>query len=144
MLFFFFFSSRRRHTRCSRDWSSDVCSSDLPALRPGAVGGNFGGMSLPARGRLHLSLRTVLLLLVVAAALYAGGLSLFFFFESARSAVSAVVTVLWLLLAVVFLPIALLLFRQRIDRPLKDLDAGLARVADGDLPVEVPVHRRAA
>src|SRR2546422_2585018 len=27
---FFFFSSRRRHTRCSRDWSSDVCSSDLP------------------------------------------------------------------------------------------------------------------
>src|SRR2546422_1477500 len=28
-LFFFFFSSRRRHTRCSRDWSSDVCSSDL-------------------------------------------------------------------------------------------------------------------
>src|SRR5687768_17930901 len=27
----FFFSSRRRHTRCSRDWSSDVCSSDLPS-----------------------------------------------------------------------------------------------------------------
>src|SRR2546429_4456739 len=26
---YFFFSSRRRHTRCSRDWSSDVCSSDL-------------------------------------------------------------------------------------------------------------------
>src|SRR5687768_17581605 len=25
----FFFSSRRRHTRCSRDWSSDVSSSDL-------------------------------------------------------------------------------------------------------------------
>src|SRR5687768_17712569 len=25
----FFFSSRRRHTRCSREWSSDVCSSDL-------------------------------------------------------------------------------------------------------------------
>src|SRR2546429_3287833 len=30
----FFFSSRRRHTRCSRDWSSDVCSSDLEELRP--------------------------------------------------------------------------------------------------------------
>src|SRR5204863_1167908 len=32
---FFFFSSRRRHTRSLRDWSSDVCSSDLelpPAL----------------------------------------------------------------------------------------------------------------
>src|SRR5256884_6996681 len=28
-MFAFFFSSRRRHTRCSRDWSSDVCSSDL-------------------------------------------------------------------------------------------------------------------
>src|SRR5262245_63771482 len=27
---FFFFSSRRRHTRCLSDWSSDVCSSDLP------------------------------------------------------------------------------------------------------------------
>src|SRR6266550_4653698 len=30
---FFFFSSRRRHTRCSRDWSSDVCSSDLHVER---------------------------------------------------------------------------------------------------------------
>src|SRR6266498_6025687 len=28
-LYVFFFSSRRRHTRCGRDWSSDVCSSDL-------------------------------------------------------------------------------------------------------------------
>src|SRR6266852_1758781 len=28
-IFFFFFSSRRRHTRCYRDWSSDVCSSEL-------------------------------------------------------------------------------------------------------------------
>src|SRR5476651_1730387 len=36
-MFFFFFSSRRRHTRYWRDWSSDVCSSDLawadPAFR---------------------------------------------------------------------------------------------------------------
>src|SRR3712207_8682964 len=30
---FFFFSSRRRHTRYWRDWSSDVCSSDLQAIR---------------------------------------------------------------------------------------------------------------
>src|SRR5690606_40255301 len=29
----FFFSSRRRHTRFSRDWSSDVCSSDLGEIR---------------------------------------------------------------------------------------------------------------
>src|SRR5207245_5108970 len=37
--FFFFFSSRRRHTRCYRDWSSDVCSSDLAIsrLRRGGV-----------------------------------------------------------------------------------------------------------
>src|SRR5690349_23011683 len=42
--FFFFFSSRRRHTRSLRDWSSDVCSSDLvfigmvPAENPRLVG----------------------------------------------------------------------------------------------------------
>src|SRR6266496_3054458 len=56
MVFFmrsFFFSSRRRHTRSLRDWSSDVCSSDLvllAELRPrllgglrGLAGGRFGG-----------------------------------------------------------------------------------------------------
>src|SRR5690606_40302858 len=35
----FFFSSRRRHTRFSRDWSSDVCSSDLIFLLFGVFGG---------------------------------------------------------------------------------------------------------
>src|SRR5699024_11713092 len=36
--YFFFFSSRRRHTRSKRDWSSDVCSSDLIAIsRPWLV-----------------------------------------------------------------------------------------------------------
>src|SRR5690606_39285128 len=35
----FFFSSRRRHTRFSRDWSSDVCSSDLDRK---AVAGHIG------------------------------------------------------------------------------------------------------
>src|SRR5260370_15508328 len=33
VFFCFFFSSRRRHTRFKCDWSSDVCSSDLSALR---------------------------------------------------------------------------------------------------------------
>src|SRR5437870_7955098 len=33
----FFFSSRRRHTRWPRDWSSDVCSSDLDAPSPAAL-----------------------------------------------------------------------------------------------------------
>src|SRR2546429_8321491 len=42
----FFFSSRRRHTRCSRDWSSDVCSSDL-ALGERLVGSRDVGI----RGR---------------------------------------------------------------------------------------------
>src|SRR5438046_9600044 len=31
VILFFFFSSRRRHTRLVSDWSSDVCSSDLPS-----------------------------------------------------------------------------------------------------------------
>src|SRR5438046_5979222 len=34
--FVFFFSSRRRHTRLVSDWSSDVCSSDLGGVLPGA------------------------------------------------------------------------------------------------------------
>src|SRR5205809_4970145 len=37
----FFFSGRRRHTRCSRDWSSDVCSSDLLFFSGFGVGGGF-------------------------------------------------------------------------------------------------------
>src|SRR5215475_4698967 len=61
---FFFFSSRRRHTRFSRDWSSDVCSSDLsshrswrvprwrqrPARRPSCVEGD--SMSVESLDRL--------------------------------------------------------------------------------------------
>src|SRR5205814_7029668 len=38
------FSSRRRHTRCLSDWSSDVCSSDLPLL--GLKFKNTSGMPL--------------------------------------------------------------------------------------------------
>src|SRR5438093_4532907 len=36
-VFIFFFSSRRRHTRLVSDWSSDVCSSDLLALKEEGV-----------------------------------------------------------------------------------------------------------
>src|SRR6267143_2346767 len=49
MKFFFFFSSRRRHTRWNCDWSSDVCSSDLPVgtgrveFRPGNLRNPFHG-----------------------------------------------------------------------------------------------------
>src|SRR6266852_6700751 len=42
-IIFFFFSSRRRHTRCYRDWSSDVCSSDLANVIRGT-----GNMAVPA------------------------------------------------------------------------------------------------
>src|SRR3712207_1799881 len=56
--FFFFFSSRRRHTRYWRDWSSDVCSSDLPPggaplRRPRTRGGpraDRPAQDLPALG----------------------------------------------------------------------------------------------
>src|SRR5687768_13404914 len=57
-LFFFFFSSRRRHTRCSRDWSSDVCSSDLGQIGSQA---NFtkrfgwGNISLGGSGNQSIS-----------------------------------------------------------------------------------------
>src|SRR5690606_40100912 len=48
-LLVFFFSSRRRHTRFSRDWSSDVCSSDLRSRRnSGGIGARLPG-DLPAR-----------------------------------------------------------------------------------------------
>src|SRR5690606_40517597 len=40
VFFFFFFSSRRRHTRFSRDWSSDVCSSDLGNFNVLLTGGD--------------------------------------------------------------------------------------------------------
>src|SRR6266496_6141034 len=45
--YFFFFSSRRRHTRSLRDWSSDVCSSDLATIFPN--GSNAPGPMARAR-----------------------------------------------------------------------------------------------
>src|SRR3712207_7344149 len=48
--FFFFFSSRRRHTRYWRDWSSDVCSSDLGGRRGR---GGVPGVDGVRRGLLH-------------------------------------------------------------------------------------------
>src|SRR5690349_24833401 len=51
----FFFSSRRRHTRSLRDWSSDVCSSDLrtyafePAELTGAIDRLLGDVELRTR-----------------------------------------------------------------------------------------------
>src|SRR5438105_12698967 len=46
VLLFFFFSSRRRHTRSTRDWSSDVCSSDLNSSELGFDGATCGVLNL--------------------------------------------------------------------------------------------------
>src|SRR5204862_3635270 len=48
---FFFFSSRRRHTRSLRDWSSDVCSSDLYSVRIHPCGIEEGKMVVFLTGR---------------------------------------------------------------------------------------------
>src|SRR5690606_41042908 len=57
---FFFFSSRRRHTRFSRDWSSDVCSSDLAGqaddLLPLVHRGALGEQAAQAVGRTGVDL----------------------------------------------------------------------------------------
>src|SRR5690606_40306362 len=47
----FFFSSRRRHTRFSRDWSSDVCSSDLANAARSSKRGRLASGSRPAPTR---------------------------------------------------------------------------------------------
>src|SRR5690606_39551689 len=43
---YFFFSSRRRHTRFSRDWSSDVCSSDLRLSKAISYKASLAGLNL--------------------------------------------------------------------------------------------------
>src|SRR5688572_32296239 len=51
----FFFSSRRRHTRFDCDWSSDVCSSDLPGEGPTNLDAarHFIGVADELDGELH-------------------------------------------------------------------------------------------
>src|SRR5690349_22795093 len=49
LLYFFFFSSRRRHTRSLRDWSSDVCSSDLRVDQADADRGDALVLEPPGR-----------------------------------------------------------------------------------------------
>src|SRR3712207_3143493 len=59
MLFilFFFFSSRRRHTRYWRDWSSDVCSSDLQVYPKPQLGrtDRVAAQSLAAKAYLYVA-----------------------------------------------------------------------------------------
>src|SRR5689334_23864918 len=56
MFFFFFFSSRRRHTRWNCDWSSDVCSSDLPYRGEVIAGDGFDQCASPSLNRISPSL----------------------------------------------------------------------------------------
>src|SRR5215210_9158887 len=49
--FFFFFSSRRRHTRYIGDWSSDMCSSDLPGAGSPVPAASTTPSSPPPDGR---------------------------------------------------------------------------------------------
>src|SRR5690349_7978611 len=49
--FIFFFSSRRRHTRSLRDWSSDVCSSDLSADEAVVASIATDASNIPKAGR---------------------------------------------------------------------------------------------
>src|SRR5690606_39696151 len=48
-----FFTSRRRHTSFSRDWSSDVCSSDLRARVRNDLRRTAGVIIVPSRRRSH-------------------------------------------------------------------------------------------
>src|SRR6266498_2306398 len=50
---FFFFSSRRRHTRCGRDWSSDVCSSDLRESAKRTIGQRHFDVQVMGAAVLH-------------------------------------------------------------------------------------------
>src|SRR5256884_3637443 len=56
---FFFFSSRRRHTRCSRDWSSDVCSSDLFVTDPQGAAVAGAKVTLSSGVRADLTKETI-------------------------------------------------------------------------------------
>src|SRR5207247_6381382 len=52
----FFFSSRRRHTRSTRDWSSDVCSSDLKVRKGSTTAEKFIDVSTEPSGTFFLGM----------------------------------------------------------------------------------------
>src|SRR5436305_14918951 len=70
----FCFSSRRRHTRCGRDWSSDVCSSDL-VIEVVATAGALARRALLAMWVVRIGLRPLDEMSATAGAIAAGDLS---------------------------------------------------------------------
>jgi len=49
-------------------------------------------------------------------------------------------TIVWLVIGILLVPAIVWVVRRRVWRPLRELETGLARVADGDLTIRVPVH----
>src|SRR3712207_6188385 len=115
----FFFSSRRRHTRYWRDWSSDVCSSDLIALAS-----LFGGI-LNSLGRFWVAAAAPILLnlcLIVALLLSSGATDM----ATARAqavavTVSGVLQLAWLVFAARRVGMAPRLRLPKLGRDVKAL-----------------------
>src|SRR5258707_7959523 len=72
IFFFFFFSSRRRHTRYWRDWSSDVCSSDLPSAEAAMVNPSAEGFTIAASalGKTKMVLQVCAVAVLIAGSRY--------------------------------------------------------------------------
>src|SRR3989442_7893413 len=163
----FFFSSRRRHTRCGRDWSSDVCSSDLFALDTlnhayvvgstlprdqvsaalavdsgamGALASDSSGMELSAQvGGEHL--------IGLAGPIRSAGNDVYGGFVPFRSHEAELATfralqrtiVLALGLGVVLALALAFVLARHIARPVQRLALATRRVQDGDYSVDVDV-----
>src|SRR5206468_9187880 len=63
LVVFFFFSSRRRHTRSDRDWSSDVCSSDLTSRNDEQSGDTEWLEAIASTERMHQMISEIVRLL---------------------------------------------------------------------------------
>ena len=63
--------------------------------------------------------------------------------QQLRNAIDGVVLALgwWIVVGILFLPLVLFVLHQRVERPLAELEAGLGRVAEGELGTRVPVRR---
>src|SRR5207247_3881911 len=79
----FFFSSRRRHTISTRDWSSDVCSSDLLGIPRENIRIIGPGCSYPSNQRVPLEMRSQKLIGCVSRLMHYKGLQ--FAIEAIRS-----------------------------------------------------------